>query len=179
MPLFVLIDNASGNVDLTARDRWPVAGAKTWVDASGVSPPPSRGWTYAAGAYAPPAAPAPAPAALRAYAAAKAAAALGTMRRYGPVSPGGFVLEADATSETLADLQLLTDDAATAPADPVSWLANDDTVTATTAGQIAALAPLVGAYRKTVFATRGAAVTGVASGAITTTAQIDALAWPV
>ena len=126
------------------------------------------GWDAAAAA-------AQAKTALAAYAKAKAAAIVATAKAYGAGAP---ILKADRTSGTVSDLLAIVADAATAPGDLIGWVGNDNSVTAMTAGQIAALAPTVVADRKAIYATLGTAIEGIEGGTITTEAAIDALAWP-
>jgi hypothetical protein len=135
------------------------------------------GWTYAGGLFTAPAAPPPpTQAELYAYANAKAQALLATMKSYGPDAP---FLKADRTAPTISDLLAIEQDAATSPSDAYDWVANDNSVTAFTAAQIAALAAQVASDRKAIFAALATASSGIAGGSITMTAEIDALSWPV
>ena len=113
-------------------------------------------------------------ASLVAYANTKADGLIAAMTIYGS-SP---ILKADRTANTVSDLLAIVQDAATNPTDIYNWVANDDTVTALTASQIAALAPTVAGDRKAIYAALAATILAINSGTITTTAQIDAEAWP-
>jgi hypothetical protein len=113
---------------------------------------------------------------LLAHVSQKCAALLANMRSY--TASGMPALKADASPATLTDLMAFEQDAATTPNDPVSWLANDFSVTMFTASQIAALAPRVGMYRKQVYAAAALAASAVIGGSITTVSQIDAVSWP-
>ena len=116
-------------------------------------------------------------ASLHAYANAKAATLLSNTRSY---SAGGPTLKSDATGPTLADLLALLNWGEANPTASTNWVANDSTVTAFTGAQIAAVAPLVGAYAQTIYSAELATVLAeIAAATVTTTAQIDAYAWRV
>ena len=112
---------------------------------------------------------------LIAYAATKADTIVSTFKVYGSKSK---TLKADRTASTLSDLLAIQQDAVANPTDPVAWLANDYTVSNLTAADVAALAPIVAADRKAIYAVASSAVTAIKAGTITTKADVDALAWP-
>lgn len=136
------------------------------------------GWTLANGVLSAPVVVAPVltVAQAQAYASAKANGLLGAMRSY---TSGGVTLKSDATSATLADLMALAQWGAANETASQNWVANDYSVMAITGAQFVALSPLVGGYSLSVYAALASTLTGIAGGSITTTAEIDAVAWPV
>lgn len=115
---------------------------------------------------------------LIAYASDKATTLLATARSY---DCGGASVKADATASTISDLETLAAWGATNSSASKNWVVDDSgTMMAVTGAQFVALAPLVGAYRLEIYSDELSAVLAeIASGAITTLAEIDAFSWTV
>ena len=127
-------------------------------------------------AYVAPVAPPATASQLRAYANAKADVLRATARAY--TLTGGLRVMCDATQGTGTDLIGLKEWGGANPAATANFVQNDGGVVTLTGAQSVELANAVLAYGQSVFAALAAAMNGVANGAVTTTAQIDALAWP-
>jgi hypothetical protein len=98
------------------------------------------------------------------------------MRSHDTTPTCGVVIKADASAETITDLLACMQWGAANPTATKNWVANDGTVTPITGAQFVALAPLVGAYRQTLYSDKlGACLGQINSGEITTFAQIDAI----
>lgn len=137
----------------------------------------SEGQTFNGTSFGPaPAAAAPTKAELSRMASGKVAGLSATPRAY---TAAGVTVSCDATQGTIADLLALKDWGTTSPTDTAPWVANDGTVTTITGAQAVALANAVGPYRLGLYRTLSTVLGQIASGAITTAAQIDAAAWGV
>ena len=135
------------------------------------------GQTYANGAFGPvPEPPAPTQAQLQAAAAAKAQSLIANMRSY---TSGSETLKSDATPATLADLMALAQWGAANGSASQNWVANDYSVAAITGAEFVAFSPMVGDYSLSVYAALASVLGEIASGAITTMAEVSAFAWPV
>lgn len=120
----------------------------------------------------------PAPAVLKArlikYVNDKASSLLAVMQSYDTTPTSGAVLKADATAETIADLLACMQWGAANQTATKNWVANDGSVTAITGAQFEVLAPLVGAYRQSIYSDKlGACLVQINSGEIMSFAQID------
>lgn len=114
---------------------------------------------------------------LRAHAFGVVAALLAKPRAYPLV--GGVSVLADATTATGADLNgLVTGWAQANPTLTTVWVDDNGGVTSLTGAEIVALAVAVLTYGQSVYAVLAGVMTQIASGAIATTAAIDAAAWP-
>lgn len=113
---------------------------------------------------------------LRAYANQKMQALLYAPRDY--TLSGALHAFSDATTATGMDLQALLAWGTTNPAETTNWVQNDGGVVTLTGAQCVGLAQAVIAYGQSVYAVLAQAMNGIANASITTTAQIDALAWP-
>lgn len=124
--------------------------------------------------------PEPSKAQLLNYAQAKAQGILSAMRTYvGPSGVGGSI-KSDATSGTIAHLLALVDWGRENPSAENNWIANDGSVQVVTGAQIAAIAPTVGEYARSVYSDAMSDVlTKIGAGTISTFAQIDSYPWTV
>ena len=125
---------------------------------------------------------APAPAvssipALRAHAFGRLAALRAALRTY--ALPGDLSVICDATPATGIDLQGLLVWGTANNSATTNWVDDNGGVVTLTGAQCSALALAVIAYGQSVFATLAQAMNGIANATITSTGQIDALAWPV
>jgi hypothetical protein len=111
------------------------------------------------------------------YTNAKAQTLLNKARSY---TAAGVTIMIDASQGTRTDLGDLAQWGAANTAAAQAWVDDNNTVTSVTGAQYVALAPLVGAYALSIYAVLASALTAIqaTSPTITTTAQIDALAWP-
>ena len=160
-------------------DIFTPAFAATLVNVTTVSPSPQIGWTYNGTVFAAPAAPTPAAptaAQLLAYANAKVGALLAVSRGY--ALSGGTSVKSDATTPTNADLVGLNFWGTANPAATLPWVDDFGVVTSITGAQAVALGQAVLAYGQSVYAVLATVAPGIAGGTITTTAAIDAAAWP-
>jgi hypothetical protein len=118
----------------------------------------------------------PTQAQLMAYANSKLMSVMAVPRTY---ALGGSVsVKADATTATGADLLSLNVWGTANPAATQPWVDDFGAVTIITGAEAVTLANAVLAYGQSAYAILASAMTGIAAGTITTTAQIDALAWP-
>lgn len=158
----------------------------TWASGEYRSPPGASlmmqpgagiGWTVSGNVLVAPAIapPAPTQAQLQAYAGGKIAVLLGNMRSY---TVSGVTLKSDATPATLADLTALIQWGTANPTLSQDWVANDFSTAMITGAQFVALAPQVGNYALSVYAALASVLGAISADTITTTAQIDAFAWP-
>lgn len=113
---------------------------------------------------------------LRAYANQKLQTLIGVSRLY--TLTGNLQVSADATSSTLLDLQGLMQWGTANGSATTNWVEDSGGVVTLTGAQCVALAAAVQAYGQSVYAVLAQAMNGIANASITTTAQIDALAWP-
>ena len=90
----------------------------------------------------------------------------------------GATVLCDATQGTVSDLLALEKWGAANPTATVPWIANDGSVTPLTGAQVVALGNAVGPHRLGLYNTCADVHVQIANGTITTTAQIDAAAWP-
>lgn len=93
------------------------------------------------------------------------------------VAPSVQILS-DGTNSTRADLGLLALYGQANPAGTKTWVDNNGKVTVLTGAQLVTLTELVGAWVSDMYAAYGEILSGLASGSITTAAQIDNYAWP-
>lgn len=128
----------------------------------------SIGWGIVSGVLTAPSDP---PSKLPNYAASRFASAI----THGTVTVSSFQTGTDESSQGYISrtMQLME----TASLASVNW--NGNPATPITLSQLTALGVALGQYVQAAFNALGAAQTGIASGSITSTAQIDALAWPV
>lgn len=130
--------------------------------------------TYGAiSAYVPPVATEPQ---LRGYANAKANGLRAVTRTY--TLSGDLTVLCDATAQTGVDLNGLLVWGQANTGATTNWVDNNGGVVTLTGAQCVALAEAVLAYGQSVFAVLAAAMNGISNITITTTAEIDALAWP-
>lgn len=118
---------------------------------------------------------------LLAYASAKLNALLVASRAYPLAAAGGgaaVTVNSDASTSTGADLLSLNVWGAANPTLTQPWVDNAFNVTVLTGAQLSALGLAVQAYGASAYSVLAGASTGVTGGTVTTTAQIDALAWP-
>jgi hypothetical protein len=118
----------------------------------------------------------PSAAQLIAYANAKTQSLMAASRTYSVGN--GVSVKADATTATGADLISLMTWGNLNPTATQSWVDDFGAVTTLTGAEAVTLAFAVLAYGQSVYTVLGSACSNVKSGSITTTAQIDALAWP-
>ena len=104
-------------------------------------------------------------------------ARLKTARSY---TASGVTILIDATQGSRTDLGNLAQWGTANPTALQPWVDNAGAVTPVTGAQYVALTPLVGAYTLSVYAVLAGALAALRASppTITTTAQIDALAWP-
>jgi hypothetical protein len=119
---------------------------------------------------------APTPPQLIAYAETKRDAALAAGISV-PVATGVSVL-CDGTSATRADLAMLALFGLQNPTGTKQWLDNNGVATMLTGAQFATLATLIGTWIENCYVAFAGIAGQAIAGTITTTAQIDALAWP-
>lgn len=120
----------------------------------------------------PPSAPA-----LMAYANGKLMSLMATPRTYALGS--GVSVKSDATTATGADLLSLNVWGTANPASSQPWVDDFGAVTTITGAEAVTLADSVLAYGQSVYVILASAMTGITGATITTTAQIDALSWPI
>lgn len=118
----------------------------------------------------------PSTAQLLAYSNAKLNGLIATARTY---SGNAGSVRADASTATQADLLGLAVWGAANPSATMPWVDDFGVVAMITGAQVVALGQEVLAYGQATYALLASAAEGIASGAITATAQVDALAWPV
>ena len=186
--MYALVDNASGNVDIVcAGENFAAPSGKTWVavpDGVGATSTGVRGWTYTGGAFVAPTPAALTPAQLNAYANSKVIALLGAGRLYEGAAVAGVTLPAGVTGITCAAapgwLSLLTINAwgLANPTATQEWTDDLYEVFTLTGAQAVVFSDVALGFGKAVYATLATAATGIKAGALTTTAAIDALAWP-
>ena len=120
--------------------------------------------------------PAPTQAQLQAYASAKADSLVAALRT---ISADGVSIKSTSTDSAIGKLNALAAWGAANPSATTIWTADDLSTVTVTGAQIAAVAPLALAYSMAVYgAALPAVLAEIAAGTITTTAQIDACAWP-
>jgi hypothetical protein len=119
---------------------------------------------------------APTQAQLLAAANAKAASLMAVPRTY--ALPGSVSVKCDGTPQTGADLAGINLWGAAAPTATTTWVDDFGVATTITGAQGVFLAADVVAYGQSVYNMLGTACAGIAAATITTTAQINALAWP-
>lgn len=113
---------------------------------------------------------------LQVYASAKMAALFAIARTYSLDS--GVSVKCDTTTSTGANLAALNAWGSAAANATTQWVDNSGAVTQITGAQAVELAAGVIAYGQSVYAILASAMTGISGNTITTTAQVDALAWP-
>lgn len=118
----------------------------------------------------------PTQAQLLAAANAKVMALMAVARTY--ALPGSVSIKCDTLQATGADLAGLNAWGAAAPTATTTWVDDFGVSTTITGAQGVALAAGVIAYGQSVYDMLGTACTGIAAATITTTAQVNALAWP-
>ncbi len=119
----------------------------------------------------------PTSAQLRAYAAAKADGLIAAIRS---VAASGVAIKSTSTDSAIGKLAALATWGAANPTSSTIWTADDLSTVTVTGAQLAAAAPLALAYSMSIYgAALPTVLAEIGSGAITTTAQIDAYAWPV
>lgn len=144
----------------------------------------SPGGTYAAGVYTPPAVAPPTRAQLNAYANGKVLALLAAERLYSGAAIAGVALPAGVAGILCAAApawnSLLTINAwgLANPAATQPWTDDAYNVFTLTGAEAVTFSDAALAYGQSVYATLASAATAIASGAIATTAAIDALGWP-
>ena len=120
--------------------------------------------------------PGPSLAQLQAYASAKADSLVAALRT---ISADGVSIKSTSTDSAIGKLNALAAWGAANPSATTIWTADDLSTVTATGAQIAAVAPLALAYSMAVYgAALPAVLAEIAAGTITTTAQIDACAWP-
>ena len=87
-------------------------------------------------------------------------------------------VSSDATPDTRIDLSTLSQWGNANPTASKSWIDNSNVVTSLTGAQLVALAADVNSFALSVYAINASALSAIAAGTITSTAQIDALTWP-
>ncbi len=182
-----MIDTCYATLDASGRltgfypsDIWPTppAGAvaitlDVWREALA-----NPGGTFADGVYAPPST-APTQAQLLAYIGSKVSALEAIVRVYQlSAGPPAVSVKCDATDSTRSSGAGLAAWGLANPTASFGWQDNFGVVTQITGAEVVTLFNAVVAYGMSVYAVSGPACTAVLSGTITTTAQIDALAWP-
>jgi hypothetical protein len=137
------------------------------------------GWTLSGGVLVAPASPAPAaPSQAQLLGAAnfKVASLMAVPRTY---ALGGSVsVKCDGMQGTGADLAGLNAWGSANPTATTTWVDDFGVPTTITGAQGVTLALSVVAYGQSVYNMLGASATEIASGSITTVAQVNALAWP-
>jgi hypothetical protein len=120
----------------------------------------------------------PTAAQILAYAGAKVNMLLEASRNY-TVSGVGSPISCDCY-QSAADVQqaIQWGSQSPAPTGTMAWIDNNYATFSMTATEAIAFAQAVGAYKLAVYAVMAAAVPSITGGTITTTAQVDALAWP-
>jgi len=136
------------------------------------------GWGLSGGVLAPPVVTAPAAtmAQLRAYANAKLQALLAIARPYTLAS--GVSVLCDANSDTMIGLDRLASWGAANPTATMAWTDNFATVTTISGAEVVALDAAVPAYWQSVYAELAIVMSAIAAATMTTTAEIEASAWP-
>ena len=172
----IVVDPSAVVSEDRAKITWP-GGSLTASNGEAffIQPGAGVGWTVSGAGLAAPSAPAQTQAQLQAYAGGKIAALLGNMRSY---TGSGVTLKSDATPATLADLTALIQWGTANPTLSQDWVANDFSTAMITGAQFVALAPQVGNYALSVYAALASVLGAISADTITTTAQIDAFAWP-
>jgi hypothetical protein len=87
-------------------------------------------------------------------------------------------VKADATTDTIGLVAGLSDWGAAYPTATQNWIDDFGVVTIITGAQAVTLKTAGAIYIQSLYAMLATATTGVGAVTITTTAQIDALAWP-
>jgi hypothetical protein len=115
---------------------------------------------------------------LTAYAFGKVTALMAIARTYALGGSPPASVKCDGATATGADLAALNAWGAANPTRSTTWVDDFGVATAISGTQACSLAAAVVAYGQSVYDILGTAATEVASGSITTTGAIDALAWP-
>lgn len=118
----------------------------------------------------------PTQAQLLAAAYAKVAALMSVARTY--ALPGSVSVKCDGTTQTGADLAGLNAWGATAPTATTTWVDDFGVPSTITGAQGIALAAAVILYGQSVYDVLGTVASSIASGSITTLAQVQSAAWP-
>ena len=115
---------------------------------------------------------------LLSYTNGKIAALLAIPRLYGPLGAGGPTVKCDGTTATGVSLAAINAWGTAAPTATQPWLDDYGVATTITGAQGVTLSALAGTYARSVWAVAASTCTAILAGTVTTTAQIDALAWP-